>query len=79
MLQQKRAEYGHEIFRDSVATIEQGICRWVCSLNGAYSEKDLESAILADLEKCLFEMESGFAFLGRQKRLTVDREDFFME
>ncbi len=48
-------------------------------LKGAYSEKDLESAILCDLEKFLVEMGSDFAFLARQKRITVDGEDFYLD
>ena len=47
-------------------------------LKGAYSEKDLETAILRDLEAFLVELGSDFAFLARQKRITVDGEDFFL-
>lgn len=65
--------------RDGVATIKHGICWWVCSLKGAYSETDPELAIAADLEKFLVEMGSGFAFLRRQKRITVDGEDFYLD
>ena len=48
-------------------------------LKGAYSEKDLETAILRDLEAFLVEMGSDFAFLARQKRIVVDGEDFYMD
>ena len=48
-------------------------------LKGAYSEKDLESAILGDLEKFLVEIGSEFAFLARQKRITADGEDFYLD
>jgi predicted nuclease of restriction endonuclease-like (RecB) superfamily len=40
-------------------------------LKGAYSEKDLETAILRDLEEFLVELGSDFAFLARQKRIVV--------
>jgi len=40
-------------------------------LKGAYSEKDLETAILRDLEAFLVELGSDFAFLARQKRITA--------
>ena len=48
-------------------------------LKGAYSEKDLETAILRDLEGFLIEMGSDFAFLARQKRIVVDGEDFYLD
>lgn len=48
-------------------------------LKGAYSEKDLETAILRDLEAFLVELGSDFAFLARQKRIVVDGEDFYLD
>lgn len=48
-------------------------------LKGAYSEKDLETAILLDLEAFLVELGSDFAFLARQKRIVVDGEDFYLD
>lgn len=41
------------------------------------SEKDLETALTDHLVKFLLEMGTGFAFIGRQKLLVVDEEDFF--
>ena len=41
-------------------------------LRDTYSEKDLENAILAELEKFILEMGSDFAFLARQKHLVLD-------
>jgi len=43
-------------------------------LKNAYSEKDLESATLRDLEQFRLELGSDFSFLARQKRITVDNE-----
>ena len=48
-------------------------------LKGAYSEKDLETAILRDLEAFLVELGGDFAFLARQKRIVVDGEDFYLD
>lgn len=48
-------------------------------LTGAYSEKDLEKAILRDLEAFLIELGSDFAFVARQKRMVVDGEDFYLD
>ena len=48
-------------------------------LKGAYSEKDLETAILRELEQFLVELGSDFAFVARQKRIVVDDEDFYLD
>ncbi|MBI3651188.1 MAG: DUF1016 domain-containing protein [Acidobacteria bacterium] len=48
-------------------------------LKDAYNEKDLESAILRELEKFILELGEGFAFVGRQKRITIDDEDFYID
>jgi len=45
-------------------------------LHDSYSEKDLESAILANLQNFLIELGSDFAFIARQKRIVIDDEDF---
>ncbi|WP_440993215.1 PDDEXK nuclease domain-containing protein [Cysteiniphilum litorale] len=41
-----------------------------------YTESDLESAILDHLQEFLLEMGKGFAFVSRQKRITMDGEYF---
>ena len=48
-------------------------------LKGAFHEKDLESAIIRDLEAFLVELGGDFAFLARQKRIVVDGEDFYLD
>src|SRR5205823_2585517 len=48
-------------------------------LKGAYSEKDLETAILRELELFLVELGTDFAFVARQKRIIVDGEDFYLD
>lgn len=48
-------------------------------LQGAYSEHDLEAAILADMERFLLEMGDGFCFVARQKRLTIGADDFYID
>ena len=48
-------------------------------LKDTYSEKDLEEAILAELERFLLEMGSDFAFLARQKHIVVDGRDYYMD
>jgi len=48
-------------------------------LEGAYGEKDVESAILRDLEAFLLELGGDFSFVARQKRITVDNEDYYLD
>lgn len=48
-------------------------------LKDTYQERDLEAAILREMERFILELGSGFAFLARQKRITVDDEDFYID
>jgi predicted nuclease of restriction endonuclease-like (RecB) superfamily len=48
-------------------------------LKDTFSEKDLENAILAELEKFILEFGVDFAFLARQKRITIDQEDYYLD
>ncbi len=45
----------------------------------AYSESDLESAIINRIERFLLELGKGFLFEARQKRFTFDGEHFFVD
>jgi predicted nuclease of restriction endonuclease-like (RecB) superfamily len=48
-------------------------------LADTYSEKDLESAILREIERFLLELGTGFAFVERQKRITLDGDDHYLD
>jgi predicted nuclease of restriction endonuclease-like (RecB) superfamily len=48
-------------------------------LKDTYSEKDLETAILRELEAFILELGVGFSFVARQKRITVDDEDYYLD
>jgi predicted nuclease of restriction endonuclease-like (RecB) superfamily len=48
-------------------------------LKDAYREKDLEAAILRELESFIMELGAGFTFVARQKRIIVDGEDFYID
>lgn len=48
-------------------------------LKDAYSEKDLESSIIVELQRFIIEMGSDFAFMARQKRITIDHRDYFID
>jgi predicted nuclease of restriction endonuclease-like (RecB) superfamily len=48
-------------------------------LNDRYLERDLEDAILRELELFLLELDAGFSFVARQKRLQIDHDDFYID
>jgi len=48
-------------------------------LSDHYSEKDLESTILAELQQFIIELGNDFAFLARQKRITIDNRDYYID
>ena len=48
-------------------------------LKGAYSEKDLEAAIIRNLEQFLEELGSDFCFIGRQYPMRIDDVDYFLD
>ncbi|MGB0931159.1 MAG: PDDEXK nuclease domain-containing protein, partial [Chitinophagales bacterium] len=48
-------------------------------LSDTYSERDLETAILAELQRFIIEMGTDFAFLARQKRIVIDHRDYYID
>ena len=48
-------------------------------LGEAAQERDIESALVRHVTRFLLELGAGFAFVGRQHRLTVGDEDFYID
>ncbi len=48
-------------------------------LKDRFLEKDLEDAILRQLEQFLLEMGNGFTFVARQKRIQLDNDDYYID
>lgn len=48
-------------------------------LTDSFSEADLEAAILREMERFLLELGEGFTFAARQKRMTIDGKDFYLD
>jgi predicted nuclease of restriction endonuclease-like (RecB) superfamily len=48
-------------------------------LKDTFAEKDLEAAILREMESFILEIGVGFAFLERQKRITIDGQDYYID
>ena len=48
-------------------------------LADTYAEKDLEAAILREIESFILELGVGFCFVERQKRMQIDNEDYYLD
>ena len=51
----------------------------ILGLPDIFSEKDLESAIITQIEEFIRELGSDFTFVARQKRITVDATDYYID
>ena len=49
------------------------------NLPDVFTEKDLESAIITQIEDFIQELGSDFTFVARQKRITVDAVDYYLD
>ncbi len=47
--------------------------------NQSLLESDVEQALIDDLQKFLLELGTGFAFVERQKRISTDDQDFYID
>ena len=45
----------------------------------SYYEKDLEQAIISNLQEFLLELGNGFSFVSRQQRLHIEGDDFYAD
>jgi predicted nuclease of restriction endonuclease-like (RecB) superfamily len=48
-------------------------------LKDIYAEKDLEAAIIREIESFILELGVGFTFVARQKRIVIDGEDYYLD
>ena len=48
-------------------------------LKDTFSEKDVEAGVLREMEQFILELGQGFCFVARQKRITVDGEDYYLD
>lgn len=47
--------------------------------NKQYSENDVEKAIINNLQSFLLELGKGFAFVGRQQRITLNNKHYYVD
>lgn len=71
---EKTLENPQEIIKDPMVLEFLGLKHKV-----EYYEKDLESAIITNLQEFLLELGNGFAFVARQKRIHIDGDEFFVD
>lgn len=45
----------------------------------AYYEKDLENALITNMQSFLLELGNGFSFVARQKRIQIENDEFFVD
>lgn len=48
-------------------------------MHASYYEKDLETAIITNLQEFLLELGNGFSFMARQKRITIEGDEFYVD
>ena len=48
-------------------------------LKDRYLEKDVEDAIMREMENFILELGIGFTFVSRQKRIQVDNDDYYLD
>jgi predicted nuclease of restriction endonuclease-like (RecB) superfamily len=48
-------------------------------LKDRYLEKDIEDAIMREMENFILELGAGFTFIARQKRIQVDNDDYYLD
>jgi predicted nuclease of restriction endonuclease-like (RecB) superfamily len=71
---QQQPEKATDIIKDPMYLEFLGLKR-----ESSYYEKDIEQAIITQLQGFLLEMGNGFAFIARQQRIHIDGDDFFAD
>ena len=60
-------------------TLKDPYCFDFLNLTEKHNEKELESALIENISQFLLELGAGFAFLGKQYKLQVGEEDFYID
>ena len=75
----KLAEKGQEITEAQDIIRDPYIFEFLSLPERNYREKDLENALIDKLEHFLLELGKGFAFIGKQYRITLDNTHFYID
>ncbi len=74
------AQKGHEISQPSDLVKDPLVLEFAgLRQDEQLRESDLEQALISKLQQFLLELGKGFAFMGRQQRITLDGEHFFID
>jgi predicted nuclease of restriction endonuclease-like (RecB) superfamily len=74
------AQKGHEITQPSDLVKDPMVLEFTgLRQDERFRESDLEAARISKLQLFLLELGRGFAFMGRQQRITLDGEHFFID
>lgn len=74
------ARKGHEIVSPADLVKDPLVLEFVgLRQDERFRESDLETALIARLQDFLLELGKGFAFMGRQKRISLDGEHFYID
>ncbi len=74
------AQKGHEISRPSDLVKDPLVLEFAgLRQDERFRESDLEQALISKLQQFLLELGKGFAFMGRQQRITLDGDHFFID
>jgi predicted nuclease of restriction endonuclease-like (RecB) superfamily len=74
------AQQGHEIYQPSDLVKDPYVLEFTgLTPSERYRESDLEQALLDKLQQFLLELGKGFAFMGRQQRITLDGKHYFID
>ncbi len=71
---EKQPSDAKEIIKDPMFLEFLGMKR-----EASYYERDLESAIITNLQEFLLELGNGFSFVARQKRIHLEGDEFFVD
>jgi len=71
---ERMPEYPTEIIKDPMVLEFLGL-----KPDASYYEKEIESSIITHLQDFLLELGNGFSFVARQKRLTLEDDEFFAD
>ena len=67
-------EHPKEIIKDPMVLEFLGL-----KPQAAYYEKDLENALISNMQSFLLELGNGFSFVARQKRIQIEDDEFFVD
>ena len=74
------AEKGHTVTQPSDMLKDPYVLEFLgLEEKAAYTESDLEAAIIGKLQRFLLELGKGFLFEARQKRFTFDEDHYFVD